>query len=130
MKLSTALLLVPSVSAWYLEVHNQIGYIADKLLTPKTKWMVGEILEPEYNGSVGRAASWADTVSRTTAKYSYGWHWISAQDDPPKNCSLHYERDCQAGNIVEMVMNMANMIRRLCRPADYQPDRDLEHLLG
>jgi hypothetical protein len=104
-------LLLPPTSAWYLEVHNQIGYVADQLLEPQTKYMLSQILEPEYNGSVGKAAAWADTVSRTTAKYSYGWHWISARDNPPDNCGLYYHRDCQEGGcVVQQIANQTKIL--------------------
>lgn len=64
-----------------MDIHNQIGFAAGKYLTPQARFMVESILEPEYNGSIGRAASWADTVSRTTHRYSYTWHWTSANDN-------------------------------------------------
>lgn len=107
----TAFLAVANqASAWYLEVHNQIGYVADKLLTDRAKWMVNQILEPEYEGSIGRAAAWADTVSRSTAPYSYNWHWISARDNPPDDCGLYYHRDCQAGGcVVQQIMNQTRI---------------------
>ena len=97
-------------SAWYLEVHNQIGYVTDLLLADRTKWVINQILEPEYYGSIGRAAAWADTVSRTTAKYSYGWHWISARDNPPDDCGLFYHRDCQEGGcVVQQIHNQTRI---------------------
>lgn len=74
--------------------------------------MLTQILEPEYQGSVGRAAAWADTVSRTTAPYSYGWHWISARDEPPDDCSLYYHRDCQKGGcVVQQIYNQTQILK-------------------
>lgn len=64
-----------------MDIHNQIGFMAEEYLTPEARWMTKKILEPEYEGSIGRAAHWADTVARSTHKYSYTWHWISALDD-------------------------------------------------
>jgi hypothetical protein len=111
LKSLTALLAATNpASAWYLEVHNQIGYMTDYLLNSNAKWMINQILEPEYQGSIGRAASWADTVSRTTAKYSYSWHWISAKDNPPEECGLYYHRDCQDGGcVVQQIMNQTRI---------------------
>ena len=88
--------LLPTGSSWYLEIHNQvtlvnhpaqtqthpyqIGYVAEQFMDPRTHWMIAQILDPEYGGSIGRAAAWADTV-RKTHPYSYGWHFISALDN-------------------------------------------------
>lgn len=114
-------------------VHNQIGYVADQLLTNNAKYMIRGILEPEYEGSVGRAASWADTVSRTTAKYSYVWHWISARDEPPDNCNLHYHRDCgEGGCVVQQIHNQTQIlegcVQRLGQ-GQYSPDVDCQQAL-
>lgn len=120
-------------TAWYLEVHNQIGYVADQLLEPSAKYMLQHILEPNYEGSVGKAASWADTVSRTTAKYSYGWHWISAKDNPPDECGLYYHRDCQEGGcVVQQIHNQTRILEgcvaRLSK-GQYYPDVNCQQAL-
>lgn len=105
-------LFVRQSAAWYLQVHNQIGYVADQLLNSNTKYMLSSILEPEYQGQIGKCAAWADTVSRSTAPYSYNWHWISARDEPPNDCSLFYHRDCQAGGCaVQQVYNQTEILK-------------------
>lgn len=107
-----AALAPQAADAWYLQVHNQIGYMAEQLMNSNARWMVGRILEPEYQGSVGRAASWADTVSKSTAPYSYGWHWISAKDSPPNECGLYYHRDCQEGGcVVSQIHNQTEILK-------------------
>ncbi|EME83179.1 uncharacterized protein MYCFIDRAFT_188290 [Pseudocercospora fijiensis CIRAD86] len=119
-------LVVPS-TAWYLQVHNQIGYVVDQLLNQNTKYMLSQILEPEYKGSVGRSAAWADTVSRTTAPYSYNWHWISARDNPPDDCGLFYHRDCQQGGcVVSQIFNQTSILRPCIADlakGHYKPDQ-------
>lgn len=132
--LLTASCILPTLtSAWYLEVHNQIGYVADQLINRNTQYMLAHILEPEYHGLIGLAASWADTVSRTTAKYSYGWHWISAKDNPPDDCGLFYHRDCQEGGcVVQQIHNQTRILEgcvaRL-RDGRYQDDVDCSQAL-
>ena len=123
-------------AAWYLQVHNQIGYVADRLVRPETQYMLSQILEPEYGGSIGRAAAWADGVARgdhATAPYSYTWHWISARDDPPNDCGLFYHRDCQAGGCVVQQIHNQTEILRPCVAAlaagDYKPDVDCKNAL-
>lgn len=131
--LAASFCLPTLTSAWYLEVHNQIGYVADQLLNPNTKYMLTQILEPSYAGSIGAAASWADTVSRTTAKYSYSWHWISAKDNPPDECGLYYHRDCQEGGcVVQQIHNQTRILEgcvaRLARRR-YVADVDCQQAL-
>lgn len=120
-------------SAWYQQVHNQIGYVADQLLNPNTKHMLTSILEPEYEGSIGKCAAWADTVSKTTAPYSYNWHWISARDEPPNDCSLFYHRDCQAGGCaVQQIYNQTEILRPCLSQlasGEYQPDVNCQQAL-
>lgn len=69
------------VNAFSMDVHNQIAFMAEEYLTPQARWLTQQILEPWYNGSIGRAAAWADIVAHTSHKYSYTWHFIDALDD-------------------------------------------------
>lgn len=69
------------VSAWNADVHNQISFMAEGFLTKDTIRVVKRILEPEYNGSIGRAAAWADGYRREPGgEYTYQWHWIDSLD--------------------------------------------------
>lgn len=135
MKLSLALspLFLAPVFSWHLEVHNQIGFVAERFLSTNTRWMISQILPSEYNNSIGLAASWADTVSRTSAKYSYNWHWISAQDDPPHSCNLYYHRDCQEGGcVVSQIANQTQILEKCLervKQGKYTPDVDCQQAL-
>jgi hypothetical protein len=74
--------LLPSIAlAWNTDVHNQIGFMAETFLTLNTIGVIRNILEPQYNGSIGRGASWADTYAHTAeGRFSYQWHWIDSED--------------------------------------------------
>ncbi|KAK6067694.1 S1/P1 Nuclease [Seiridium cupressi] len=105
--------LTAPVQSWHTEVHNQIGFMADTMISEATRNMVSTILEPEYLGSLGRAGAWADTVRKGPNAYSYGWHFISAEDDPPNDCGLYYHRDCQKGGcVVQQIANQTNILER------------------
>lgn len=66
----------------FLDVHNQIGFSAEKFLKPSTTKILQRILEPQYNGSIGKAAAWADSYAHTTeGAFSYQWHWIDSGDN-------------------------------------------------
>jgi hypothetical protein len=79
--LSLISLLFTVAQAWNTDVHNQIGFMAETFLTPYTIGILRNILEPKYNGSIGRAAAWADSYAHTDeGRFSYQWHWIDSED--------------------------------------------------
>jgi hypothetical protein len=94
-------------------VHNQIGFMAEQFLNPYTTSVLQEILEPQYNGSIGRAAAWADAYAHTEeGGFSYQWHWIDSHDDPPSACSLNYTRDCSKGGcVVSAIANQTGILK-------------------
>lgn len=101
--------------SWHTEVHNQIGFMAELLISDATREMISQVLapEPEYQGSLGRAAAWADVVRRGPHAYSYTWHFISAKDNPPNDCGLYYHRDCQkTGCVVQQISNQTSILEK------------------
>jgi hypothetical protein len=73
--------LIGVASTWNTDVHNQIGFMAETFLAPYTIGVLQNILEPQYNGSIGRGASWADAYAHTAeGRFSYQWHWIDSED--------------------------------------------------
>ncbi|KAI4680389.1 uncharacterized protein J4E84_008037 [Alternaria hordeiaustralica] len=95
--------------------------MAETFFTPETTSVLAEILEPQYNGSVGRSAAWADAYAHTSeGHFSYQWHWIDTHDRQPENCSLDYARDCAKGGCV--VSAIANQTRILRECIDQQKD--------
>ncbi len=87
--------------------------MAETFFTPETTSILAEILEPQYNGSVGRAAAWADGYAHTPeGRFSYQWHWIDTHDNPPQHCSLNYTRDCaEGGCVVSAIANQTGILR-------------------
>jgi len=112
--LAFACLTLPNTAhSWQQEVHNQIGFMAEQLVSADTRAVIQSILavEPKWNGSLGKAAGWADTVRKTTHRFSYGWHFISARDNPPSDCGLYYHRDCQEGGcVVQQIHNQTQIL--------------------
>jgi hypothetical protein len=75
-------MLVYTASAWNTDVHQQIGFMAEEFLTPHAVGILQNILEPIYNGSIGKAAAWADAYAHTDeGRFSYQWHWIDSSDN-------------------------------------------------
>lgn len=94
-------------------VHNQIGFMAETFLKPYTTSVLHEILEPQYNGSIGKAGSWADGYAHTTeGRYSAPWHFIDTEDNPPTLCHLNYKHDCSnSGCIVSAIANQTEILK-------------------
>ena len=111
--------LIATASAFNTDVHNQIGFMAEKLLTHETANILGRILEPEYTKSIGRAAAWADSYRKTTeGAYTYQWHWIDSLDTPPAVCNTYFNRDCTKGGcIVSAIANQSMILRDCIRQA-------------
>lgn len=104
---------VAYVGAWNTDVHNQIGLMAETFLTPSTTSILSQILEPQYNGSIGRAAAWADAYAHTAqGRFSYQWHWITTHDSAPSTCGLNYTNDCTTGGcVVSAIANQTQILR-------------------
>ena len=87
--------------------------MAETFFTPSTSSVLGQILEPQYNGSVGLAAAWADAYAHTAeGRFSYQWHWIDTHDHPPQSCSLNYTSDCaEGGCVVSAIANQTGILR-------------------
>ncbi|KAK2793005.1 hypothetical protein FQN52_002152 [Onygenales sp. PD_12] len=100
-------LLAANTEAWGTTVHNQIAFMAERYLTHRTTEILQHILEPEYEGSIGRAGAWADSYAHTPkGEYSATWHYIDPADEPPAYCNIHYNRDCSKGGcIVQAIAN-------------------------
>jgi hypothetical protein len=87
--------------------------MAETFLTPHTTSILAEILEPQYNRSIGRSAAWADAYAHTSeGHFSYQWHWIDTHDRQPEHCSLDYKRDCAKGGcVVSAIANQTGILR-------------------
>lgn len=87
--------------------------MAETFFTPETTAVLAELLEPQYNGSVGRAAAWADAYAHTPeGRFSYQWHWIDTHDKAPEYCHLDYEKDCAKGGcVVSAIANQTGILR-------------------
>jgi hypothetical protein len=94
-------------------VHNQIGFMAEQFLEPYTISILEQILEPQYNGSIGRAAAWADGYAHTAeGRFSYQWHWIDTHDHPPTSCGLNFDHDCASGGcVVSAIANQTGILK-------------------
>lgn len=108
-----ALAFLPTpATAWHLQVHNQIAFVAEKLLQPRTLNITGALLDPKWNHSIGRAAGWADTVRKDYAPYSYNWHFVGMNETLPNLCPLTWDGICAGGDcVVAQITNQTRILR-------------------
>ncbi|KAM0335821.1 hypothetical protein ACHAQA_000871 [Verticillium albo-atrum] len=103
------------VLSWNTDIHQQIGYAAEKFLSPAAKAVLGEILEPESGASLGRIGAWADAHRGTPeGRHTTTWHWINPADQPPSFCNVHYNRDCTAGGCIVSALANETQILKSC----------------
>ncbi|KAH8728425.1 phospholipase C/P1 nuclease domain-containing protein [Phaeosphaeriaceae sp. PMI808] len=106
---------VAPVVCWNVDVHQQIGFASELFLSPRTTSILAQILEPQYHGSIGRAAAWADAYAHTDeGRFSYQWHWIDTHDWAPDHCHLNYQSDCAKGGCVVSAIGNQTRILREC----------------
>jgi hypothetical protein len=124
-----SLLVVPS-QAWSPAVHNQIGFLAERFLEPRTTDILRKILEPEYNGSIGQGAGWADSFKQTEEGAHTGvWHYINAADNVCKNLknkvltivelmSIEFSFEFLAARLLQRLLRPRLRQGRMCRGRD------------
>ncbi|GJJ69972.1 hypothetical protein EMPS_02321 [Entomortierella parvispora] len=111
------------VHAWGAVGHTITGQIAQQFLTAQTASQVEQILSPTYQGLLGDAAPWADTV-----RYISGYKWATPQhfinpkgDDPPNHCVMEYVYSGQDN--VNAIFNMtATLVQFQANPPTSSED--------
>ncbi|KAI0026008.1 nuclease P1 [Xylariomycetidae sp. FL0641] len=99
--------------AWNKDVHQQIGYMADKLVAVGTREVMAQLLPAESQGQLGEVAAQPDDFKHTDAgAYSEQWHWIDSSDGPPGYCNVYYNRDCTSGGcVVSAIANQTTILQ-------------------
>ncbi|KAI9731869.1 MAG: hypothetical protein M1818_007734 [Claussenomyces sp. TS43310] len=104
--------LAPSIYAWGDMGHQTIAYIASNFVTSATKNYCQSVLDDTSTAYLANAATWADTYRYTSAgAFSKPFHFIDANDSPPKTCDVEYSRDCgDAGCSISAINNYTNIL--------------------
>ncbi|KAJ4343918.1 hypothetical protein N0V95_006520 [Ascochyta clinopodiicola] len=97
----------PSAYAWGSLGHVTVAYIAQNLVSAKTKTFAQGLLDDTSTSYLANVATWADSYRYTAAgTFSAPLHYLDALDSPPKQCNVNYERDCpEEGCIVSAIAN-------------------------
>lgn len=100
------------VAAWGTLGHATVAYVAqDYLDDAVASWAKG-LLGDSSGSYLANIASWADEYRSTDGgEWSAPLHYIDAEDNPPSNCNLDYDRDCgSAGCSVSAVANYTQRV--------------------
>ncbi|KAI0319594.1 nuclease Le1 [Amylostereum chailletii] len=109
----SVLAFTPGALAWGNLGHHTVGYVAMEFVNPKTLKNVRALIGPEFNHSLGPAASQPDVIKKTVPEYKFSsvLHYIDALDNPPDQCSVNVTRDCpEEGCIITAIQNYTQQI--------------------
>ncbi|KAF3133237.1 hypothetical protein TWF569_010681 [Orbilia oligospora] len=110
---ATTLLLTlpPATQAWGFYGHKTVALLASRYFLPETAQFVQTYL---YRGqSIMDAAVWADRYAHIPlGRYSKTWHYIDAQDDPPRVCEVNYNRDCAVTQALRFILHFIGDIHQ------------------
>lgn len=92
---------------WGTLGHQTVAYIATDLIKNSTRGTTQSLLANTTNDYLAGIATWADSFRNTAAgQFTAPLHYIDAQDNPPEQCGIDYERDCgEEGCIVSAIAN-------------------------
>ncbi len=114
MKLLIPLLTtLPLTSAWGTLGHQTVAYVASSFVQPATETYFQALLYNSSASYLANIATWADSFRYTAAgRFSAPFHFIDAEDDPPRSCGVKYERDCgEKGCIVGAILNYVSEMK-------------------
>lgn len=128
------LALASGARAWGSLGHATIAYIAQNYLDDATATWAQGLLDDTSDSYLANIASWADDYRSTTAgKWSAPLHFIDAEDNPPSDCNVDYDRDCgSTGCSVSAVANYTQRVGdgRLTAANQQQALKFLVHFVG
>lgn len=78
-----------------------MAYIASNFVSDNTTAFFQGLLRNDTQDYLAGVATWADSIRYTRwGRFTRGFHYIDAKDDPPRECGVDYERDCKADGCV------------------------------
>ncbi|KAK3994964.1 putative nuclease S1 precursor [Cladorrhinum sp. PSN332] len=99
---------LPGVLAWGGFGHITVAYIASNFVSSGTTSYLQTLLRNDTGDYLAGVATWADSARYSKwFRWTGGFHYIDAKDNPPTYCGIDYERDCKkdAGCVVSALHN-------------------------
>lgn len=108
-----ALAIIQGAQAWGSLGHQTIAYIAQHYISNHTASWAQSILNDTSSHYLANIATWADGYRYTAeGKFSAGFHYIDAKDNPPETCNVDFERDCsEEGCVVSAIANYTQRVQ-------------------
>lgn len=95
--------------------HEAVAYVATDFVCNSTRAYFQGLLNDTSDDFLANVAGWADSYKYTDeGAFSYDYHFIDAQDEPPKTCNIDLERDCGDGCVVSALANYVSNHSRCC----------------
>ncbi|PSR87094.1 S1/P1 nuclease-domain-containing protein [Coniella lustricola] len=114
--------------------HATIAYVAQNFVSTSTAAWAQDLLDDTSTSYLASIASWADSYRETTAgAFSAPFHYIDAEDDPPSDCNVDYDRDCtDAGCSISAIANYTTRVSDTSLGTEQQAEalKFLVHFLG
>ncbi|KAK6818826.1 rRNA-processing protein las1 [Apiospora arundinis] len=117
MRLSTAAIgllsaLPTAVQCWGSLGHISVAYISTNFVQDETARYFKGLLRNDTNDYLAGVATWADSIRYTKwGRFTAGFHYIDAHDEPPTYCGVDFDRDCKKdGCIISALQNYTNQL--------------------
>jgi hypothetical protein len=113
--------------AWGSLGHRTVAYLASLYFTPEATRFTNHLLNGQ---DISEASLFADRIRYIPSfHYSAAWHYIDAQDDPPRQCGINITRDCLSeGCVVSAIANHTERVMNTNLPA-WQRGQSLRFLI-
>lgn len=104
---------VPSTLGWGYMGHEAVAYVATDFVSNATRSYFQALLKDTSDDYLASVAAWADEWKKTDeGEFSYDFHFIDAQDEPPASCDVDLERDCGDGCVVSALANYVSTLEQ------------------
>nr|CDP24065.1 Putative nuclease S1 precursor [Podospora anserina S mat+] len=93
--------------------HITVAYIASNFVSDSTTSYLQTLLRNDTGDYLAGVATWADSIRYTKwGRFTSGFHFIDAHDNPPTYCGVDYDRDCkkEAGCVVSALQNYTSQL--------------------
>lgn len=127
---------LPGTLAWGTLGHTTVAYLAQSYVSDSTASWAKSILSDNSTSYLANIATWADSYRYTDeGEFTAPLHYIDAEDDPPNQCGVDFERDCsEEGCIVSAIANYTQRAQASSSELDAEQInyalRFLVHFLG
>jgi S1/P1 Nuclease len=103
---------LPAAVAWGTLGHETIAWTAQSLISDTTASYVQKTLESTASDYMANISTWADSYRYTSAgRWTAPLHYIDANDSPPGECDVEFDRDCgDAGCVVSAIVNYTKIV--------------------